>query len=120
MYFCFFVIISPWKLAQWFWRRRLFNSVNVFSLFRNYLHLEKGGTFHLYNLEFPSNKVALCQVWWKLAQRFGTTRFSLMYIFAIRNKGWALHLHKPEFPSPKAACSIFGVNWPSGSSEEDF
>ena len=43
-----------------------------------------------------------------------------MYIFAIRNKGWALHLHKPEFPSPKAAWSIFGVNGPSRSTEEDF
>ena len=30
------------KLAQWFWRRRCFNFVNVFSLFRNYLSLKKG------------------------------------------------------------------------------
>ena len=29
------------KLAQWFWRRRLFNFVNVYSLFRYYLPLEK-------------------------------------------------------------------------------
>ena len=45
--------------------------------------------------------------------------------FFIKNylpleKGVTLHLNKLEFPSPKAACSIFGVNWPSGSSEEDF
>ena len=69
MNFRFFVIISPWKragplnwkiespspkdalrqvwlkLAQWFWRKRFLNCVNVFSLFRNYLPLEKGGTF---------------------------------------------------------------------------
>ena len=31
------------KLAQWFWRRRFLNFVNVFSLFHYYLPLEKGG-----------------------------------------------------------------------------
>ena len=31
------------KLAEWFLRRRFFNFVNVFSLFRNYLPLEKAG-----------------------------------------------------------------------------
>ena len=70
MYFRSFVIISPWKragkgwdpsfkkldfplpkdalcqvwlkLAQWFLRRRFFNFVKVFSLFRNYFPLRKG------------------------------------------------------------------------------
>ena len=42
------------KLAQWFWRRRFLNCVNVFSLFRNYLPLEKGGVLHLNKNEFPS------------------------------------------------------------------
>ena len=37
----------------WFWRRRFFNFVNVFSLFRNYLPLEKGTTLHLNKLESP-------------------------------------------------------------------
>ena len=55
------------KLAQWFWRRFL-NFVNVFSLFHNYLPLEKGGALHLNTLESPSAKDALCQVWLKLAQ----------------------------------------------------
>ena len=92
-YFHHFVIISPWKragahhlnkfespspkdalcqvwlkLAQWFWRRRFFNFVNVFSLFCNYLPLEKGGALHLYKLEFPSPRDTLCKVWLKLAQ----------------------------------------------------
>ena len=31
------------KLAQWLWRRRFLNFVNVFSLFHYYLPLEKGG-----------------------------------------------------------------------------
>ena len=56
------------KLAQWFWRRRFFNFVNVFLLFRNYLPLEKGGVLHLNKLESPSPKDALCQVWLKSAQ----------------------------------------------------
>ena len=55
------------KLAQWFWRRKFFNLVNVFSLFRNYLPMEslRGGTLHLNKLESPSPKDALCQVWLK-------------------------------------------------------
>ena len=48
------------KLALWFWRKRFFNFVNIFSLFRNYLDLEKGGALHLKKLESPSPKDALC------------------------------------------------------------
>ena len=84
MYFCYFLIISPWKRAgpsfeqtwipfiqgffvpslvencfsTWFWRRRFFNFVNVFLLFRNYLPLNKCGTL-LNKFEAPSPKV-LC------------------------------------------------------------
>ena len=48
------------KLAQWFWRRRFLNFVNLFSLFGSYLPIENGGAFHLNKLEFPSPKDALC------------------------------------------------------------
>ena len=51
------------KSAQWLWRRRFFNFVNVFSVFRNYLPLEKGGVVHMNKLESPSPKETLCQVW---------------------------------------------------------
>ena len=62
-------LCSVWlKLALWFWRRRFFHFVNVSSLFRNYLPLEKGGALHLNKLESPSPKDALCQVSLKLAQ----------------------------------------------------
>ena len=54
------------KLAQWFWRRRFLNVVNVFLLFRNYLPLEKGVALHLKKFESPSPKDALCQVGLKL------------------------------------------------------
>ena len=63
------------KMAQWFWRKRYLNFVNVFSLFHNYLPLEKGGALHLKKLESPSPKDALCQVWLKLAQWFWRRRF---------------------------------------------
>ena len=49
-------------MTQWFWRRRFLNFVNVFSLFRNYLPLEKEGALHLNNLESPLPKDDLCHV----------------------------------------------------------
>ena len=48
------------KFAKWFWRKRILNFVNVFSLFRNYLPLEKGEALHLKKLESPLPKDALC------------------------------------------------------------
>ena len=63
------------KLAWWVFRRRFLNFVNVFSLFRNYLPLEKGVTLHMYQLEFPSPKDAMCQIWLILAQWFWRRRF---------------------------------------------
>ena len=50
------------KLAQWFWLRGVFNFINVFWLFQNYLPLEKGRALHLNKLKSPSPKDALCQV----------------------------------------------------------
>ena len=66
------VLCQVWlKLAQWFWRRKFFNFVNVFFLFGNYLTLEKGGVLHLNKLVSPSPKNALCQlVRWFWRRRF--------------------------------------------------
>ena len=61
-------------LAQWIWIRRILNFM-YFSLFRNYLPLEKNGALHLNKLESPSPKAALCQVWLKLAQWFWRRSF---------------------------------------------
>ena len=58
------------KLAQWFWGRRFFNFVNVFSLFHNYLPLEKAGALYLNKLESPLPKDALCKVWLTLVLWF--------------------------------------------------
>ena len=102
------------KLAQWFWRRRFLNFVNIFSLFRNYLPLEKGGPLHLNKLETPSPKDALCQVWLKLAQWLWRRRFliSSKYFRYFRNylpleKGGSLYLNKLESLSPKDALCQF-------------
>ena len=46
------------------------NFVNVFSLFRNYLPLEKDRALHLKTLKSPSPKDVLSQIWLKLAQLF--------------------------------------------------
>ena len=46
--------------------KKILNFFNVFSLFRNYLPLEKRWALHLNKLESPSPKDALCQVWLKI------------------------------------------------------
>ena len=47
--------------------KKIFNFVNVFLLFGNYLSLEKGGALHLNKLESRSPNDALYQVWLKVA-----------------------------------------------------
>ena len=98
------------KMARWFWRRTFLNFVNVFSLFRNYLPLGKGGALHLNKFESPSSKDALCQVWLKLAQWFLSRRFlNFVNVFSPfcnylpLKKSMVLHLNKLESPSPKDA-----------------
>ena len=72
------------KLAQWFWRGRFLNFINVFSLFPNKLPMGKGRALHLNKLEFPSPKDALCHVWLKLAQWFWRRRFfNFVNVFLI-------------------------------------
>ena len=74
-----------WILAQEFWRKRFFfNSVDVFSLFCNYLHLEKCRVLHLNKLQNPSQKDSLCPVWLKLAQWFLRRRyFNFVNVFSL-------------------------------------
>ena len=47
------------KFAQWFWRRRFLNFVNIFSLFLNYLPSEKAVDLHLNKLD-PHHKRLFC------------------------------------------------------------
>ena len=88
--------------------KKIFNFVNVFSLFRSYLPLEKGGALHLKKPKSPSLKYALCQVWLKLAQWFWRRRFLnfvnvflLFHDYLPLEMGGALHLNKLESPPPK-------------------
>ena len=88
--------------------KRFLNFVNVFSLFCNYLPLEKDWTLLLNKLESPSPKDALCQVWLKLAQWFWTISFlnfvnvfSLFHNYLPLEMGGALNLNKLEFSSPQ-------------------
>ena len=53
---------------------KIFNFVNIFSLFCFYLPLEKVVVLHLKKIESSSPKDGLCQVWLKLAQWFWTRR----------------------------------------------
>ena len=119
-------IVPRLKLAQWFWRRFL-NFFNVFSLVRNYLHLEKGGTLHLNKFEFPSPENAMCQVWLKLAQwilkRFFKISSTYVRYFEIispleRVGSFIWITLNPLYP--RMLCTEFGWNWPRVSGKEDF
>ena len=56
MYFCYFIIISPWKRA---------------------------GCLHLYKLGSPSPKDVLCQVWLKLVQWFLRRFLNFVNVFLL-------------------------------------
>ena len=101
------------KLAQWLWRRGFFNFVIEFSLFRNYLSLEKDLALHLNKFESPSPKDALCQSWLKLGKWFWRRRFFnfvnvflLIHNYLSLEKGGTLLLDKLESPSPNDALCI--------------
>ena len=70
------------KLALCFLRRFL-NFVDVFSLFRYYLSLENVGALYLNNLEFPTPKNVLCDVWLKLTVLDENTFKFRPYVFTL-------------------------------------
>ena len=69
-----------------------------------HLLLEKDVILHLNQLESPSPKDALCQVWLKLAQWFWRRRFKMLSIyfryFLPQEKGVAPHLEKINLLHP--------------------
>ena len=102
------------KNGQVVLKKKFLNFVNVFSLFRNYLPLEKGGALHLNKHEYPSPKDAMCQVWLKLAQWFLRRRFlNFVNVFSLfryhlpLETNVALYFNKLESPSPKDALCQF-------------
>ena len=77
--------------------KKILKFVNVFSLFRNYPRLERGGALHL--------KTQGCIVP-RLADFINEV--SLFGNHLPFEKGWALHLNKLEFPSSKdALCQVW-------------
>ena len=83
------------QLAQWFWRKWFFNFVNIFSLFRNYLPLEKGGSLYLNKFESPSPT-------------------DIAEILPILCKT----LSNQSINHPKMICAKLSGNWSSGSGED--
>ena len=78
------------------------------------------------NLESPSHKDALCQVWSKLTHWFWTRRFfNFVNVFSrfcnnlLLEKGGAIWRKLNPFHR-RMHCAKFGRNWFSGSGEEDF
>ena len=59
------------KLAQQFWRRRFLNFVYVFSLFCNYLPLEKHVALYLKKLESPFPRMLCAKFGWNWLHNSG-------------------------------------------------
>ena len=51
-------------MAWWFWRRRFLRYVNVFSVFCNYLRLEKDGVLHLKKLYLLDPRMLCAKFGW--------------------------------------------------------
>ena len=110
------------KLTWWVFRRRFLNFIIVFSLFRNYLPLEKGVSLHLNKFESPSPKDALCQVWLILARWFWRRRFlNFVNVFSLFRILSPLGIWT-NFNSlyPRMLCIKFDWNWLGLSGEENF
>ena len=93
------------KLALWFWRKRFLNFVNIFSLFQNYLPLEKGRDINFDKLKSPWPRDTFCQVWLKFAQWFWRrTILNFVNVFLLfryhlpLEKGGTLHLKLTWIP----------------------
>ena len=133
MHFRYFVIICPWKycealnmnklqspsardalchvwlkLAQWFWRKRFLNFINLFSHFRE-------GSIIWINLKSLHPGILCAQFAWSWPSGSGKEDlFNFVSVFLLfRNylpleKGGALHLNKLESSSPKdALCQVW-------------
>ena len=147
MYFCYFIIIFSWKrswpfilnkiesplpkdtfcraslkLAQWFWRRIFLSFVKICLIFRNYLPLEKSVALHLNEIESPSPKDVLCQVWLILAPWFWRRKLSNSVNLFFANsylRVWYIWINMNPFHQTML-CAKSGWNWPSDSGEENF
>ena len=122
------VMCHVWlKLAHWFWRRKFFKFVNVFSLLCYYSSSKRLRSI-IWTILNPLYPRMLCAkfgwIWltgsgedyWNLSMYFHYFLFIINYL--PFEKDGDLHLNKHECPSPKILCAKFGWNWPTGSSED--
>ena len=108
------------KLARWFWR--IFLKLRpCFTLFRNYLPLEKCGALYLKKRESRLPKEALCQIWLKVTQWFSRFLMSSMFFryflySSSWKRAWPLILTNLNPLYPRRLCAkFFFSNWSSGS-----
>ena len=100
--------------------------VNVFSLFCNYLPLEKSWALQLNKRESSSPKEALCQVWLKLDRWIWRRRRFSNFVNVLPQFLNYLPLDilrwNPSFEQTSLQIHFtqFGWNWLSGSREEHF
>ena len=94
------------KLAKCFWRRRFLNCINIFSIFRNYLPLDKTKALHLTNLISHQPRmrcIILIEIALVVQERtffkIHPGIFSLFRNFLPLEKVRGLHLNKPESAS---------------------
>ena len=90
--------------------RSPFNFINVFSLFPYHLHFEKSVAFHLINLEFPSPKGALCQVWLNLDQWFWRRRCTMWKVYDNDDAQRTNFDQKLGFGSGELSTTLSGVS----------
>ena len=69
------------KMAECLWRfwRRFLSYFSYFWIFHNYLSLKNVMALHLNKLAFSSPTDALCQVGFKMAERFWSSRFLYLH-----------------------------------------
>ena len=69
------------KLANWFWRGRFWNFVNVFSPFRNSFPLEKSGPFFWTNLNPLHPRMLCAKFGWNWLSSSGEEDFEKLSIY---------------------------------------
>ena len=114
-------------MAQWFWRGRFFNFVDVFYYFVIISPWERVWSFIFHKLEFLSPKDALWQVWLKLTQWFLRRRFlnfvNVFHYFIITSisplkRAWPFIWTNFKSLHPRMLCAKLSWNW-SASREKD-
>ena len=114
------------KLAQWFWRRRFLNFVNVFCTISLFSPVGKGRGHSFEETWIPFTQGYFVQSLEKLAQWFWRKEFfnfinvfSLFHNYLPWKKVGSFIWKNLNLLHPRMLCAKFGWNWLSRSGEED-